>query len=87
MSATGDGMKNYVHARIGKEEIVILRELKKATGESESALVKKGLRLVYEEEVTGVRSALEVAGKSVGKFASPFTDLSTHHKHMEGYGK
>lgn len=80
-------MKNYVHARIDKEETSILRELKKATGESESALVKKGLRLVYEKEIKGAKTALDVAGESVGKFSSRFTDLSTNKKHMEGYGK
>lgn len=80
-------MKNYVHARIGKEESVILKELKKATGESESALVKKGLRLVYEKERKESRSALQVIGDVVGKYASKYGDLSVNKKHMEGYGK
>lgn len=80
-------MKDTVHARVGKEERTILSELKKATGETESALVKKGLRLVYEKEIKGHRSALEVIGKVVGKYASKYHDLSVNKKHMEGYGK
>lgn len=80
-------MKNYVHARIGKEETVILKELKKATGESESALVKKGLRLVYEKEIKEPGNALEVIGNLVGKYASKYGDFSVNKKHMEGYGK
>lgn len=80
-------MKNYVHARLGPEERKILRELKKKTGETESNLVKTGLRLVYQKEVQTRKSLLELAGDSVGKFSSPYTDLSTNPKHMEGFGE
>ncbi len=80
-------MKNYIHARLGPEERVLLKKLKKATGESESALVKKGLRLVYKEEVQGIKNALEVAGDLVGCVSSGIGDLSTNKKHLEGFGK
>ncbi len=80
-------MQDYVHARLGKEDRNILRELRKVTGKSTSSLVKNGLKLVYQQEVQHKKSALEVAGKSVGKFSSNVRDLSTNKKHMEGYGK
>lgn len=80
-------MKDYIHARLGPEDRALLGKLKKATGEGESSLVRKGLRLVYQQEVKGVRSALEVAGKSVGKFKGGPKDLSFHKKHLEGFGQ
>ncbi len=80
-------MKNYVHARLNEEDQKILRELKKKTGEAESALVKKGLRLVYQKEIQASKSALEAAGDLVGKYSSGYHDLSTNRKHFEGFGK
>lgn len=80
-------MKDYVHARLGEEDKAILKELKKATGENESALVKKGLRLVYQQEVKGAKNALELAGDAVGCLKGGPPDLSTNKKHMEGYGE
>lgn len=80
-------MKNYVHARINDEERLLLKELKKVTGENESSLVKKGLRLIYQHEVRTKKTALEVAGEAVGCLASGIRDLSTNKKHLEGYGK
>jgi hypothetical protein len=79
--------KNYVHARIGEKERKMLMELKKVTAENESALVKKGLELLYEKEVQRPRSGLEVAGDLVGKYCSEYTDLSTNEKYLEDYGK
>lgn len=80
-------MKNYVHARLGHEEGRILRELIKATGETVSSLVKKGLRLVYEKETYKRRNALEVAGDLAGSVMSGIGDLSTNKKHLEDFGK
>ena len=80
-------MKNYVHARLGDEERAMIEELKKATGETESGLVKKGLRFVYEREVQARKSALEVAGKLVGKYSGGPRDLSSNKKHLEGFGQ
>lgn len=80
-------MKNYVHARLGPEERVILKELRETTGAGESALVKRGLRFIYEQEVRKAKSALDVAGKSVGKFRSRIGDLSVNKKHLQGYGR
>ena len=80
-------MKGYIHARLGDAEKDILQELKQTTGETESSLVKRGLRLVYEERVKKAKSALQIAGKGVGRFSSKLGDLSVNKKHLEGYGK
>ena len=80
-------MQNYVHARLDREEVKLLKELKAVTKETASALVKRGLRLVYEKDVCQAKTALERAGDLVGKYSSPFHDLSTNKKHMEGFGK
>ena len=79
-------MKAYVHARLSKEERGILDELRKMTGQSESELLRRGLRLVFQEQIPG-RSALELAGGSAGKFKKGPKDLSTNKKHLDGFGK
>jgi hypothetical protein len=80
-------MKNYIHARLDREEQALLKELIKVTGETISALVKKGLRLVYQKEMKPAKSALELAGDAVGCVASGIRDLSTNKKHLEGFGR
>ena len=53
-------MKTYVHARLSADDRAVLEELKKATGRSESELLRRGLRLVRQElEKQG--SALQLA--------------------------
>jgi hypothetical protein len=81
-------VKAYVHARLDPEERARLDELKEMTGETETALVKKGLRLVHEREVRAHarRTALEIAGKLVGKYRGP-SDLSTNKKHLDDLGQ
>lgn len=79
-------VKNYVHARLSPDERAQLDELKRATGESESGLIKRALRLVHEREVRGARSVLDVAGRIVGKRRGA-TDLSTNKTHLEGFGE
>jgi hypothetical protein len=79
-------MKTYVHARLGKPERLLLRELREATGESESEIVRRGLRLMAQK-VGGVRSALDVAGDSVGKIKGGPKDLSTNPRHLDGFGR
>jgi hypothetical protein len=79
-------MKAYIHARLGEKDRVVLEELKHATGRTESEIVRRGLRLVAEEE--GRRqSALELAGPSVGRFKKGPGDLSTNRKQLEGFGE
>lgn len=79
-------MKSYIHARLGKEDNAVLKELKNATGESESQIVRRGLRLM-REKLSGRRSALDLAGTSVGKFKRARKDLSTNKRHLAGFGR
>jgi len=78
-------MKAYIHARLGKKDRVVLEALKQSTGGTESAIVRRGLQLVAEEQ--GRRpSALELAGPSVGRFKKGPRNLSTSRKQLEGFG-
>lgn len=79
-------MKAYVHARLGPADRDRLAELKQATGETDSALVKRGLQLVHEREVRRRRSALDVAREFVGKYRGGPADLSTNRKHLDDFG-
>ncbi len=79
-------MKAYIHARLGERDRAMLEELKQATGRSESEIVRRGLRLVAQE--TGRQpNALELAGRSVGRFKKAPRDLSANKKHFEGFGE
>lgn len=79
-------MKTYIHARLSKADRAALEELKKSTGRSESELVREGLRLI-RRQLERERNALEIAGKSVGKFAGGPKDLSTNKEHLEEFGR
>lgn len=79
-------MKTYIHARLGTEDRVVLDELKRSTGRTESEIVRRGLLLVAEEEGRR-RSALELAGQGVGRFKKGPKDLSTNRKQLEGFGE
>jgi hypothetical protein len=79
-------MKAYIHARLGDAERGVLGRLKASTGRTESEILRRGLQLVAEEE--GHRkSALALAGSSVGRFKKGPKDLSTHKKHLQGFGE
>jgi hypothetical protein len=79
-------MKAYIHARLGNEDRAALEELKAKTGQTESEIVRRGLQLVAQEERRR-RSALDLAGASVGRFKKGPRDLSTNRKHLEGFGE
>jgi hypothetical protein len=79
-------VKGYIHARLRKEDREVLEELKQATGRSESEIVRRGLKLVADEERRR-RSALELAGRSVGRFKKGPRDLSANRKHLDGFGE
>jgi hypothetical protein len=79
-------MKRYIHARLAQEDRAVLNDLKRRTGRTESEIVRRGLRLVAEEEGRR-RSALDLAGSSVGRFKNGPRDLSTNRKHLEGFGE
>jgi len=79
-------MKTYIHARLDPEERAALDELRRKTGQTESELVRRGLRLVTDEERRR-RSALDLAGRSVGRFKKGPRDLSTNRRHLDGFGE
>ena len=79
-------MKGYIHARLTREDRMVLEALKKLTGHSESELVRRGIRMV-RDEMKKKPSALELAGSSVGKFRKGKKDLPTNPKHMDGFGE
>jgi hypothetical protein len=85
MCATFDSVKTYIHARLGGKDQATLEELKAKTGRTESDLVRHGLQLVAQEERRR-RSALDLAGTSVGRFKKGPRDLSTNRRHLEGFG-
>jgi hypothetical protein len=78
-------MKSYIHARLGKADRAALEELKEKTGQTESEIVRRGLQLVVQEQ-RGRRNALELAGRSVGRFKKGPRDLSTNRRHLEEFG-
>ena len=79
-------MKSYIHARLGADDRAALDELKQKTGLSESEIVRRGLQLVAQEERRRP-SALELAGRHVGRFKGGPRDLSTNRKHLEGFAE
>jgi hypothetical protein len=79
-------MKDYIHARLGEKDRAALEDLKKKTGQTDSEIVRRGLQLVAQQERRR-RSALELAGRSVGRFKKGPRDLSTNRKHLEGFGQ
>ena len=79
-------MKTYIHARLGSEDRAALEELKARTGQTESEIVRRGLQLVAQEERRR-RSALDLAGPTVGRFTKGPRDLSTNRKHLDGFGE
>ena len=79
-------MKAYVHARLSREDRAALVALKKATGLSESAMLRHGLRLVLKE-MGRTPSALALAGRSVGKFKKGPKDLASNKRHLTGFGE
>lgn len=85
MCYTG-AVKRVIHARLSPDDREVLDELKRATGLSDTELVRRGLRLV-RRDLGETRSALTVAGRSVGKFRSRTRDLATNPKHLDGFGR
>lgn len=79
-------MKAVIHARLTDEDRRLLAALKRATGASDSALIRRGLRLV-QQEVGKTTSAKALAGKSVGRFGGGPRDLSTNPDHLDGFGR
>jgi hypothetical protein len=79
-------MKPYIHARLGDADRAALEKLKRTTGLTESEIVRRGLRLVAQE-AQRQRSALDLAGRSVGRFKKGPRDLTTNDRHLDGFGQ
>jgi hypothetical protein len=79
-------MKTFIHARLSREDRLALERLRRTTGQSESELVRRGLRLV-QAEVEGGGSALDAAGPSVGRFTGGAADLATNPRHLDDFGR
>jgi hypothetical protein len=79
-------MKAYIHARLSRQDRARLDRLKAATGRSESDLVRLGVQLA-ERELGSHASALDLAGRSVGRFPGGPPDLSMSRRHLEGFGR
>lgn len=79
-------MKAYIHARLNEQERAALDELQQSTGQTESEIVRRGLQLLAAQE-RRPRSALQLAGTSVGRFKKGPRSLSTNKKHLEGFGE
>jgi hypothetical protein len=86
MCATLEAMRSYVHARLGKDERILLEQLKQVTGDAASEIVRRGLQLVAEN-VRRRPSALDLAGRSVGRFTKGPRDLSASKRHLKGFGE
>jgi len=78
--------EGYIHARISADDRAMLEELKRATGRTESEIVRRGLALVAKQDAQQ-RSALKLAGRSAGLFKKGTRDLSTNKKHLESFGE
>lgn len=78
-------MPHYVHARLNSEESQMLEKLVQTTGESISALVREGIKFLYQKKTKRLKTGKDFL-KYAGSVASGISDLSTNEKHMEGYG-
>lgn len=78
--------KTVIHARLDATDRSLVAAIKRATGWSDTEVVRRGLRLVHAE-VGKVRSALDVAASSAGRFTGGPKTLSTDVSHLEGFGR
>lgn len=79
-------MKSVIHARLSAADRALLADLKRATGDSDSELIRRGLRLV-QRDVGRVRSALDLAARSAGRFRGGPRDLATNPEYLDGFGR
>jgi predicted DNA-binding protein len=78
-------MKATIHIRLEREDRVMLEKLKQTTGRTESEIIRRGLQLVADEYGQR-RSALDLAGRSAGRFKKGSKLLSTNRKQLDGFG-
>lgn len=78
--------KTVIHARLTDEDRALLARLKRATGASDSELIRRGLRLVHRD-LEKTPSALDLAGQSAGRFHGGPADLATNPEHLDDFGR
>jgi hypothetical protein len=75
-------MSALIHARLDPETQRHLARLRKATGCSDSELVRRGLRALAALPGEEGRRII-----GLGAFASGKTDLGSNRRHLRGFGK
>jgi hypothetical protein len=75
-------MAKIVQARLDQDSEALLQRLRRRTGLSESALVRRGLALLEASERRG-RSRIV----GLGKFESGRRDLGSNKRHLRGFGR
>ena len=78
-------VKSYIHARLHPGDRAVIESLRRATGRSQSQLVRQALRALHQE-VERQPSALDRAGKSAGRFRRGPRDLSTNPRYLDEFG-
>jgi hypothetical protein len=76
-------MAKMVHARLDDETEALLRRLGRATGLSESEVLRRGLLAL--EAVSGRAGKPRIVG--LGGFVSGQADLGSNKAHLAGFGK
>jgi hypothetical protein len=76
-------MAKIAHARLDDDTHQLLVELSRATGESESELIRRGLEVLAQ--TLPRRRKLRIFG--LGKFESGVPDLGSNKAHLSGFGK
>jgi hypothetical protein len=76
-------MSKVVHARLDDESEALLRRLGRATGLSDSEILRRGLSAL--EAVSGRSGRPRIIG--LGAFTSGQTDLGSNKGHLAGFGK
>jgi hypothetical protein len=75
-------MAKMVHARLDDGSERTLARLRRATGLSDSELLRRGLRAF--DLMQGGRGGRRIAG--LGAFASGMPDLGSNKRHLTGFG-
>jgi hypothetical protein len=75
-------MGALIHARLDAETNRQLDRLRKATGLTDSELVRRGLRALAALPFQGTRNLV-----GLGAFASGKPDLGSNRAHLRGFGR
>jgi hypothetical protein len=75
-------MAKMVHARLDNGSERTLASLRRATGLSDSEILRRGLRAF--DVMQGARGGRRIAG--LGAFASGKPDLGSNKRHLTGFG-